>query len=143
MMKTLAIALACGAVRPDGRVERVACAVGLAPYGPGGLPHEEWIAGLTSENVQEIEWALDGEEALARGLTARQADLAERLAPDPASLFGDDVPDVVVCDPMCWPGPVLAARWQVPSVTSVTSMMPSLRPGNMVVTARTSSPTSV
>jgi pimeloyl-ACP methyl ester carboxylesterase len=87
-------ALACGALLPAGRVERVACAVGLAPYGPGGLPHDEWLAGQTAENVQEIEWALDGEEALARGLTVSQADLAERLAADPSSLFGDDVPDV-------------------------------------------------
>ena len=89
-------ALACAALhplRPAGRVERVACSVGLAPYGPGGLPHEEWIAGQTTENVQEIEWALDGEATLARGLTARQAELAERLATDPSSLFGDDVPD--------------------------------------------------
>jgi pimeloyl-ACP methyl ester carboxylesterase len=87
------LALACGALLPAERIERVACAVGLAPYGPGGLPHQEWIAGQTSENVQEIGWALDGEEALARGLTASQADLAERLVTDPASLFGDDVPD--------------------------------------------------
>jgi pimeloyl-ACP methyl ester carboxylesterase len=87
-------ALACGALLPAGRVERVACSAGLAPYGPGGLPHEEWIAGQTAENVKEIEWALAGEEALARGLTASQADLAGRLAADPLSLFGDDVPDV-------------------------------------------------
>jgi pimeloyl-ACP methyl ester carboxylesterase len=87
-------ALACGALLPPGRIGRVACAVGLATYGPGGLPHDEWIAGQTAQNVEEIEWALEGAEALAVGLAARQADLAEQLAADPASLFGDDVPDL-------------------------------------------------
>lgn len=87
-------ALACGALLPAERVQRVACAVGLAPYGPGGLPHDEWIAGQTAENIQDIEWALAGEETLTRHLIVSQADLMQRLNADPLSVFGDDVPDV-------------------------------------------------
>lgn len=84
--------LACGALLP-GRVERVACQSGLAPYGPGGLPHDQWIAGQTAENIEEIEWALAGQETLIRGLTARQCDMEHRVAADPAALFGADIAD--------------------------------------------------
>jgi pimeloyl-ACP methyl ester carboxylesterase len=86
-------ALACGALRPD-RVERVACHSGLAPYGPGGLPHDQWIAGQTAENVEEIDWALTDAETLTRGLAARQRDMEHRLVSDPAALFGDDIAEV-------------------------------------------------
>ncbi|HEY1916256.1 MAG TPA: macrolide family glycosyltransferase [Streptosporangiaceae bacterium] len=51
----------------------------------------------------------------------------EAVTPVLVRAFGDDVPDAVVCDPMSWPGPVLAARWHVPSVTSVTSMISDAR----------------
>jgi len=85
-------ALACGALLP-GRVQRVACQSGLAPYGPGGLPHDQWIAGQTAENIEEIHWALTSQETLIRGLTGRQRDLEHRAAADPAALFGDDIAD--------------------------------------------------
>jgi len=85
--------LACGALL-SGRVQRVACQSGLAPYGAGGLPHDQWLAGQTAENVEEVDWALAGQEALVRGLTGRQQDLEDRIATDPEALFGDDVTDV-------------------------------------------------
>ncbi len=85
--------LACAALLA-GRVERVACQSGLAPYGLGGLPHDQWLAGQTAENAEEVDWALAGPEVLLRGLTARQRDLEDGLATDPAGLVGDDVTDV-------------------------------------------------
>ena len=51
----------------------------------------------------------------------------EAAAPVLIRAFGDDVPDVVVCDPMSWAGRVLAARWRVPAVTAVTSMITNTR----------------
>jgi len=51
----------------------------------------------------------------------------ESVTPGLLAAFGDDVPDVVICDPMSWAGPVVAARWQVPAVTTVTSMIPNAR----------------
>lgn len=82
--------LACGALLSD-RVERVACQSGLAPFGPMGLPHDEWIAGQTAENIEEIQWALTDEQTLLRGMTARQRDMGHQVTADPAELFGDDV----------------------------------------------------
>jgi pimeloyl-ACP methyl ester carboxylesterase len=86
-------ALACGALLP-GRVERVACQSGLAPYGPVGLPHDQWIAGQTAENIEEIQWALTSQETLICGLTARQRELERQVAADPAALFGEDIAEV-------------------------------------------------
>ena len=40
-----------------------------------------------------------------------------------ADAFGEDAPDVVVCDPMWWVGRVLAAQWGVPAVKSVTTLV--------------------
>jgi MGT family glycosyltransferase len=51
----------------------------------------------------------------------------ESVTPVLLAAFGDDVPDVVICDPMSWAGPVLAARWRVPAVTTVTSMISNAR----------------
>jgi pimeloyl-ACP methyl ester carboxylesterase len=85
--------LACGALLA-GRVQRVACQSGLAPYGAAGLPHDQWLAGQTAENVEEVDWALAGQGALVRGLTGRQRDLEDRIATDPEALFGADVTDV-------------------------------------------------
>ena len=39
-------ALACAALHPD-RVVRATCGVGVAPYGDGGLEHDEWVAEWT------------------------------------------------------------------------------------------------
>ncbi len=38
-------ALACAALHPD-RVVRATCTVGVAPYGDGGLSHDEWLTGM-------------------------------------------------------------------------------------------------
>ena len=91
-------ALACAAAAGAGgllagRVERVVCEVGPAPYGAGGLPHAQWLNGQTAGNVEEVEWALAGEDALVKGLTGRQNEMAEQLAADPGTAFGEDVAD--------------------------------------------------
>ena len=78
-------ALAVGARLPD-RVTRVLCNVGVAPYDADGL---DWLAGMDPSNVRELEWALAGEETLARELD-READKAlARIAEDPGALLAD------------------------------------------------------
>jgi MGT family glycosyltransferase len=67
-----------------------------------------------------------GRGDLARAWRGQLREL-EAVAPVLIRALGDDIPDAVVCDPMSWPGPVLAARWQVPSVISVTSMITDAR----------------
>src|SRR5579864_3923352 len=57
-------ALACAARLPD-RVVRAICVVGTAPYGPPGLGHDAWFAGMDPENVREFGIVLAGEEALS------------------------------------------------------------------------------
>jgi MGT family glycosyltransferase len=63
---------------------------------------------------------------LARAWRGQLREL-DAVAPGLIAAFVDDVPDIVVCDPMSWHGPVLAARWRVPSVISVTSMISDTR----------------
>jgi MGT family glycosyltransferase len=45
------------------------------------------------------------------------------VLPQLTRAFPAEGPDVVICDPMCWAGLALAARWQVPVVKSITSML--------------------
>jgi pimeloyl-ACP methyl ester carboxylesterase len=90
-------ALACAALLA-GRVERAACLSGLAPLGGAGqdapgLPREAWLAGMSRENLEEVEWAEAGEAVLARELALQQRQLAGQLATDPAALFGDELSD--------------------------------------------------
>lgn len=80
--------LACAARLPD-RVIRAICAVGVAPYGPPGLEHDAWLAGMDPENVKEFGIALEGEEALIPELESYQAKLEARVAVDPSSVLDD------------------------------------------------------
>lgn len=81
-------ALACAALL-RGRVVRALCAVGFAPLGSPGLEREAWLAGMDPENVKEFGWADAGEEVLAVELEREHAAMLERVAVDPATVFGD------------------------------------------------------
>jgi MGT family glycosyltransferase len=48
---------------------------------------------------------------------------AAAVLPVLISAFGRDVPETVVYDPMTWVGRILAARWRVPAVKSVTTLV--------------------
>jgi pimeloyl-ACP methyl ester carboxylesterase len=80
--------LACAARLSD-RVVRAICAVGIVPYGPPGLDHQAWLAGMDAENVREFGLALEGEEALLPELERLQAKAEARVAVDPASVLDD------------------------------------------------------
>jgi pimeloyl-ACP methyl ester carboxylesterase len=77
--------LAVAARMPE-RVTRAACVVGLAPF---DTPDFDWFEGMDPLNVNEIRWALEGEDALARGLGQEAAELLEQVASDPSRLFSD------------------------------------------------------
>jgi pimeloyl-ACP methyl ester carboxylesterase len=80
--------LACAALLPD-RVVRATCIVGAAPFGSPGLEKDEWLAGMDPENVTEWEWALAGEDVLARELEREHREMEERVAVDPTNVLGD------------------------------------------------------
>lgn len=79
-------ALAVAARLPD-RVSRAACVVGVAPY---DTPDFDWLEGMDPLNVQELGWALAGEEVLVPELEREAAETLKRVAADPAKLLGDD-----------------------------------------------------
>ena len=83
-------ALACAALLP-GRVERAACWSGLAPLGDGGLPRDQWLAGMDQDSARELEWVDAGEAVLLRELARQQQKEIERLATDPGGLLGDEL----------------------------------------------------
>jgi pimeloyl-ACP methyl ester carboxylesterase len=86
-------ALACAALHPD-RVVRATSSVGVAPYGDGGLDHDEWVYGMDPENVKEFGLALEGEEALTEFVEAQQVQFEARVAVDPSTVLDDfDVSD--------------------------------------------------
>src|SRR5262249_7691955 len=71
------------------RVVRATCAVGVAPFGPEGLAKDDWLAGMDPENVKEVEWALAGEDVLARELEREHKEVEARVSVDPATILGD------------------------------------------------------
>jgi pimeloyl-ACP methyl ester carboxylesterase len=71
-------ALACAALQPD-RVLRCLVSVSVAPYGPDGLEHAEWLAGMTKGNIVEFEAALAGEAAMRAVAERERKTLLERL----------------------------------------------------------------
>lgn len=85
-------------------------ATGSAMDGPATLPDPASTAG----------------HDFARGLSGQLHQLRTVL-PALISEFADDAPDVVVCDPTCWAGRALAARYRVPPVNSVTTMIGKAR----------------
>jgi pimeloyl-ACP methyl ester carboxylesterase len=50
----------------------------------------DWLEGMDPLNVRELEWALQGEEVLARELQRESANVLERIEEDPAKILGDD-----------------------------------------------------
>jgi pimeloyl-ACP methyl ester carboxylesterase len=79
-------ALACAARLSD-RVVRATCAVGSAPYGPPGLDHDAWFAGMDPENVREFRVALEGEEVLVPEHERMQAKFEAQVAADASNLL--------------------------------------------------------
>ena len=78
--------LAVAARLPD-RVVRARCDVGCAPYPAEGL---DWFGGMDQLNVTEFGWALDGEATLVPNIERELAEMAARVADDPAKLLGED-----------------------------------------------------
>lgn len=79
--------LAVAARLPE-RVTRAACAAGVAPF---DTPDFDWFAGMDAVNVDEVGWALEGEDVLARNLERVSAAMVERVADDPSKLISDEV----------------------------------------------------
>ena len=72
--------LAVAARLPE-RVTRAACVVGVAPF---DMPGFDWFAGMDAVNIEEIRWALEGEDVLARELDRMTTAWLKRLADDPS-----------------------------------------------------------
>jgi pimeloyl-ACP methyl ester carboxylesterase len=69
------------AARLRERVTRAACVAGVAPF---DMPDFDWFAGMDAVNIEEIGWALEGEDVLAREIKRMAAAWLERLATDPS-----------------------------------------------------------
>jgi pimeloyl-ACP methyl ester carboxylesterase len=72
--------LAVAARLPE-RVTRAACVVGVAPFDTPGF---DWFAGMDAVNIEEIRWAREGEDVLARELERMTTAWLKRLADDPS-----------------------------------------------------------
>jgi hypothetical protein len=57
---------------------------------PFETPDFDWFEGMDPLNVREFEWALEGEEVLAREYEREAAEMLERVAADPSKLLGED-----------------------------------------------------
>jgi pimeloyl-ACP methyl ester carboxylesterase len=76
-------ALALGARLPE-RVTRVACDVGVAPYGADDI---DWLAGMDPANVKEFKWALSGEDTLRPELEKQAQEAIAKVEADPTALL--------------------------------------------------------
>ena len=79
-------ALAVAARLPE-RVERATCAVGIVPYDTEGF---DWFDGMDPKNVEEFNWALEGEAVLVSNLEREAADALARVAVYPSKVIGDE-----------------------------------------------------
>ena len=79
-------ALAVAARLPE-RVERATCAVGIVPYDTEGF---DWFDGMDPKNVEEFQWALEGEAVLVANLEREAAEALARVAVDPSKVIGDE-----------------------------------------------------
>jgi pimeloyl-ACP methyl ester carboxylesterase len=77
--------LAVAARLPE-RVTRAACIAGVAPF---DMPGFDWFAGMDAVNIEELGWALEGEDVLAREIKRVAASMLERVADDPAKLVSE------------------------------------------------------
>jgi pimeloyl-ACP methyl ester carboxylesterase len=75
------------AARLPARVTRASCDVGVVPF---ETPDFDWFEGMDALNVREFEWALEGEEVLAREYGREAAEMLERVAADPSKVLGED-----------------------------------------------------
>ena len=57
---------------------------------PFETPDFDWFEGMDPLNVREFEWALEGEEVLAREYEREAAEMLERVADDPSKVFGEE-----------------------------------------------------
>ena len=79
--------LAVAARLPE-RVTRAACRAGVAPFDITGF---DWFADMDAANIDEIGWALGGEDVLAREIERTAAGMLERVADDPSKVISDNV----------------------------------------------------
>jgi pimeloyl-ACP methyl ester carboxylesterase len=79
--------LAVAARLPE-RVTRAACAAGVAPF---DMPGFDWFADMDAVNIDELGWALEGEDVLAREIERTAAGMLERVADDPSKVISDAV----------------------------------------------------
>jgi len=79
--------LAVAARLPE-RVTRAACRAGVAPF---DMPGFDWFAGMDAVNIEEMGWALEGEDVLAREIERTAAGMLERVADDPSKMISDNV----------------------------------------------------
>jgi pimeloyl-ACP methyl ester carboxylesterase len=70
------------AARLPKRVTRAACVVGVAPF---DTPDFDWFAGMDAVNIDEIGWAQEGEDVLAREIERMATAWLERIANDPSA----------------------------------------------------------
>jgi pimeloyl-ACP methyl ester carboxylesterase len=75
------------AARLPRRVTKATCAVGIIPYDTPGV---DWFEGMDTHNVQEIGWAIEGEQVLVVELEREAAEMLQRIADDPAKIIGDE-----------------------------------------------------
>jgi pimeloyl-ACP methyl ester carboxylesterase len=76
------------AARLRERVTRAACRAGVAPF---DMPGFEWFADMDTVNIEELGWALEGEDVLAREIERTAAGMLERVADDPSKMISDNV----------------------------------------------------
>jgi pimeloyl-ACP methyl ester carboxylesterase len=76
------------AARLHERVTRAACIAGVAPFDMAGF---DWFAGMDAVNIEEMGWALEGEDVLAREIERVAAAMLERVADDPSKMVSDEV----------------------------------------------------
>jgi pimeloyl-ACP methyl ester carboxylesterase len=76
------------AARLPERVTRAACTAGVAPF---DMPGFDWFAGMDAVNIDELGWALEGEDVLAREIERTAAGMLERVADDPSKAISDKV----------------------------------------------------
>ena len=79
--------LAVAARLPE-RVTRAACIAGVAPF---DMPGFDWFAGMDAVNIEEIGWALEGEDVLAREIERTAAGMLKRVEDDPSKVISDEV----------------------------------------------------
>lgn len=72
------------AARLPGRVARVGCDVGVAPYDAPGF---DWLAGMDPANVKEFKWALAGEDTLLPELEKQASEAIAKVQADPTALL--------------------------------------------------------